>query len=149
VKDPAVADSTCLIALERIDSLEILPALFDPVLIPPEVQREFGAVRPWLKVETPGNVALVNSLKLLVDGGEAEAIALASQREVQVILDDRQARSVARGLSLRVVGTLGCALKAKRAGLIASVSVLIENLERHGFYLSAGLRIETLRLAGE
>ena len=46
MKDPVVADSTCLIALERIDSLEVLPALFEPVLIPPGVDREFGVVPP-------------------------------------------------------------------------------------------------------
>jgi predicted nucleic acid-binding protein len=149
VKEPVVADSTCLIALERIDALEILPILFEPVFIPPEVDREFGMAHPWLKVETPVNVALVSSLKLLVDEGEAEAIALANQRGIRVILDDRQARLVATRLEVRVIGTLGCAIKAKQAGAIASVRPLIEKLETHGFYLSAGLKSEALRLAGE
>lgn len=149
MKEPVVADSTCLIALERIDALEILPILFEPVLIPPEVDREFGVAHPWLKVETPANAALVSSLKLLVDEGEAEAIALANQRGIRVILDDRQARLVATQLKVRVIGTLGCALKAKQAGAIASVRPLIEKLETHRFYLSASLKSEALRLAGE
>jgi predicted nucleic acid-binding protein len=149
VKDPVVADSTCLIALERIGFLEILPALLEPVLVPPEVDREFGVTFSWLKIETPANLALVGSLKLLVDNGEAEAIALASGRGIPVILDDRQARSVAVGLKLRVVGTLGCALRAKQIGAIMAVGPLIEKLESHGFYLGAALKSETLRLAGE
>jgi len=149
VRDPVVADSTCLIALERIGSLEILPALFERVLIPPEVDREFGAARPWLKVEAPANAALVSSLKLLVDNGEAEVIALASERRIRAILDDRQARSVAMDLNLQVIGTLGCALKAKQAGAITSVRSLIERLETEGFYLAAALKSEALRLAGE
>jgi uncharacterized protein len=149
VKDRVVVDSTCLIALERIDSLEILPALFEQVLIPPAVGREFGAPRPWLTVETPTNAALVGSLKLLVDDGEAEAIALASERGVPIILDDRQARSVATRLNLRVIGTLGCALRAKQAGVISAVRPLTEKLESHGFYLSEALKSESLRLAGE
>ena len=149
MSDPVVADSTCLIALERIDFLEILPAVFQRVLIPPEVDREFGVSRPWLAVEMPTNVALVNSLKMLVDDGEAEAIALANQRSATVILDDRRARSVAGRLNMRVIGTLGCALKAKQVGALASVTTLIERLETHGFYLSAALKSEALRLAGE
>ena len=125
------------------------PPLFDPILIPPEVNREFGVSHPWLKVETPANAALVNSLELLVDNGEAEAIALASQRSIRVILDDRQARAVAIRLKVRVMGTLGCALRAKQAGAIALVRPLIASLEMHGFYLSTALKNETLRLAGE
>jgi predicted nucleic acid-binding protein len=66
VKEPAVTDSTCLIGLERIGRLDILPSLFDPILIPPEVQREFGTPLPWLIVETPADQALVAALKLLV-----------------------------------------------------------------------------------
>lgn len=149
MKEPVVADSTCLISLERIGALKILPSLFEPIIIPPEVEREFGMALPWLKIETPANAALITSLKLLVDNGEAEAIALAKERENRVILDDRQARSVAVDLNLRVIGTLGCLLKAKQVGEIAVVKPLIEKLERVGFFLSASLKTEALRLAGE
>ena len=75
MKTPIVTDSACLIGLERIGRLDILPALFDPILIPPEVQREFGETRDWLQVRIPNNQALINALKLTVDDGEAEAIA--------------------------------------------------------------------------
>ena len=42
-----VADSTCLIALERISYLNVLPALFEPVLIPPAVDLPF--IKPVLQ----------------------------------------------------------------------------------------------------
>ena len=42
MKEPVVADSARLIALERIDQIGLLPALFETILIPPEVEREFG-----------------------------------------------------------------------------------------------------------
>ena len=80
MKEPVVADSTCLISLERIGRLDILPVLFEPILIPPEVQSEFGASIPWITMETPVDQALVDALKMLVDDGEAEAIALAHER---------------------------------------------------------------------
>lgn len=149
MKEPIVADSTCLIALERIDALEILPALFEPILIPPEVDCEFGVACPWLRVETPVNQALLNSLKLLIDDGEAAAIALASQQGSRIILDDRQARTVAQQLGVRIIGTVGCAIKAKHAGVIPALKPMVEELENQGFFLSPALKAESLRLAGE
>jgi len=66
VKEPVVTDSICLIDLERIGHLDLLPALFEPILVPPEVQHEFGTLLPWLTVETPTDHALVAALKMLV-----------------------------------------------------------------------------------
>jgi predicted nucleic acid-binding protein len=37
-----VSDSGPLIALERIEGLNLLPALFPSILIPPAVEREIG-----------------------------------------------------------------------------------------------------------
>ena len=82
MKEPAVTDSTCLIGLERIGHLDLLPALFEPVIAPPEVQKEFGVSFSWLQIEAPSDKALVAALKMLADDGEAEAIALASETRI-------------------------------------------------------------------
>ncbi len=37
---PVVADSTCLIGLERIDRMDLLPALFDPIYLGQELRDE-------------------------------------------------------------------------------------------------------------
>lgn len=149
MKEPVIVDSTCLIGLERIGRLDILPALFDPVVVPPEVAREFGASINWVKIEAPTKHELVSALKILLDAGEAEAIALASEHEYKIILDDKQARSVGKSLSLPVVGTVGILLLAKRNGIIPSVKPLIEALELNGFYFDGALKEEALRLANE
>jgi predicted nucleic acid-binding protein len=149
VKEPVVTDSTCLIGLERIERLDILPALFDPILIPPEVQREFGTPLPWLIVETPADQALVAALKLLVDDGEAEAIALAHEQGRRIILDDRRARSVARSLGVTIIGTVGVLVRAKHRGIITSLKALMSDLEAHEFYIGEGLKAEALRLVNE
>jgi uncharacterized protein len=149
VKEPVVTDSTCLIGLERIGHLDILPALFAPILIPPEVQREFGTLLPWLTVEIPADQALVAALRLLVDDGEAEAIALAHEQGRRIILDDRRARSVARGLGITILGTVGMLVRAKRLGIIPSLRALLSELEAHEFYIGEGLKSEALRLVNE
>ncbi|HYH85251.1 MAG TPA: DUF3368 domain-containing protein [Pyrinomonadaceae bacterium] len=130
MKEPVVVDSTCLIGLDRIRRLDILTALFDPITVPPEV-------------------ALVSALKLLLDDGEAEAVALANVRGDRIILDDRQARSVAAKLGLRVIGTVGVLLRAKRSGIISAIKPMLDDLELNGFHLSSELKKEALRLAGE
>ncbi len=80
MKEPAVSNSICLIALERIGQLNLLPALFEPISVPPKVREEFVVRLDWLRVEAPSNTALVAVLKALVDEGEAEAIALARDK---------------------------------------------------------------------
>ena len=58
MKEPIVTDSACLIGLERIDHLDLLTELFEPIVIPPEVDKEFGVTLPWLKIETPSDAQL-------------------------------------------------------------------------------------------
>ncbi|WP_293156299.1 hypothetical protein [Okeania sp. SIO2C9] len=57
--------------------IDLLPQMFSQVIIPPEVQKEFGIYFSWLIVKSTQNIGMVNSLKLVVDDGEAEAITLA------------------------------------------------------------------------
>jgi predicted nucleic acid-binding protein len=149
VKESVVIDSTCLIGLERIGQLELLPALFEPILIPPEVQREFGMSLSWLTVETPADQALVTALKMLADDGEAEAIALAHERGLRIILDDRRARSVGKRLGVTIIGTVGVLVRAKRSGLIPSLKTLLHELEACEFYIGEALKTEALRLVNE
>ncbi|HJP95741.1 MAG TPA: DUF3368 domain-containing protein [Candidatus Saccharimonadales bacterium] len=149
MKEPIITDSACLIGLERIGQLDLLPALFEPIMIPPEVDREFGITLAWLRIEVPSDTMMVATLKLLVDDGEAEAIALAGERGVRLILDDRQARLVAKNLGIPIIGTVGILAQAKRAGIITSLKPVLSELEAKGFYISNALKAEALRIVGE
>ncbi len=46
----AVTNSTVLIALERIDRINILKQSFRDIYIPPKVSQEFNLNLNWLKV---------------------------------------------------------------------------------------------------
>lgn len=144
-----VTDSTCLIGLERAGELRLLPALFDEIFIPPEVQSEFGVALPWLKVLAPKDEAMVEVLKESLDDGEAEAMALARELGCEIILDERKARAVAERLRLRCVGTGGLLLRAKQKGVIAAVRPVLDRLAANGFHASEELRERILKLAGE
>ncbi|MBI4556263.1 MAG: DUF3368 domain-containing protein [Candidatus Hydrogenedentes bacterium] len=147
----AVTDSACLIALERIERLELLPASFEEVLAPPEVLKEFGKVPTWIEVRGAAEREVVARLRHEYLGeGESAAIALATEIPgAAVILDERKARRVALKLDLIVMGTLGVLVRAKELGVIRTVRPLVDELRRVGFYLTEDLLREVFRRAEE
>ncbi len=150
MRSRAVANSACLIALGEIGKRDLLNGVFESVTAPPAVNAEVGRSIPWLQIRAPVDRALVLALETQLGDGEAEAIALAVELgDVEVILDDRKARGIARKMGLKVVGTLGLLVRAKRVGFIAAVKPLIDELEQAGFRMTADLRLQTLELAGE
>jgi predicted nucleic acid-binding protein len=144
-----VSDSACLIGLERVGRLDLLPAVFDELFAPPAVVREFGSQPAWLRVKAPRDLACVTALQLLAGDGEAEAIALAKEMNCELVLDDLRARRLAQKQGLRCVGLLGVLLRAKRTGRLPAVRPAIESLRRARFFISDSLIAEALRLAGE
>ena len=146
----AVTNSTCLIGLERIERLDILPQVFSTITIPTAVAAEVGIEADWLIVRTVQNLAVVATLKTQVDSGEAEAIATAMELgDVFVILDDRKARLLSLQLSLKVIGTVGMLLRAKRFGVIAEIKPLLTALNQVDFRISQALIQKALQIAGE
>lgn len=156
-----VADSSPLIALAIIQQLDLLPQLYQQVLIPPAVWEEVtikGVGLPgaqavsqvtWLTIQTP-ELGILEPLLILVDRGEAEAIALAQAiPNSTVLLDDAQARRVAERLTLRRIGTLGILRRAKKAGLITALQPYIQTLQANGIYIRRSLIEAVLQDVGE
>lgn len=154
-----VADAVPLIALARLGSLALFPALFHQALVTPQVlaecearhDRDEGAV-----VRTAiqsGNLRLQEPQKPLpgwgVGPGESSAIALALETGAGVLMDDRAGRHVARSLGLDVIGTAGLLVLAKRRGQISNVRGHLEFLVDSGYFLGPQVVAEVLRLAGE
>jgi predicted nucleic acid-binding protein len=60
-----VANSSCLIALDSIDQLELLRQLYQIVTIPEAVVHECGTPLPaWFRIEAVQNKSLVKTLRL-------------------------------------------------------------------------------------
>lgn len=150
MSEAVIVDSACLIGLERIGQLDILPQVFSPILIPPAVAGEVNLNMSWLTIETPNNQALIVTLKTQLDPGESEAIALAVERpETFIILDDLSAREFALQLNLKVIGTVGLLLRAKRQGVVLEIKPLLQALGDADFRISEALVRKALQLAGE
>lgn len=156
-----VADSGPLIALSRIGQLELLPQLFGRVQIPSAVWREVtqgaaegrsGAAEVraarWVDVVS-ADEAMVGSYALIVDEGEAAAIVVAKASDALLIIDDDRGRRLALRVGLRIKGTLGILVLAKRRGLLSQVRPLIDALPRCGVYVSQSLIDAVLRDVNE
>jgi predicted nucleic acid-binding protein len=157
-----VADSSPLIGLARIGQLDLLRRSGRKILVPPAVWDEVtlqgrgapGATEvrqaaAWLEIQAPDS-ASVAPLRLVVDRGEAEAIALAQGVESSLLLiDDAKARRVAQQLGLRLVGTVGLLRRAKKAGWISELRPQLEALQRNGIYIRQKLIDAVLQDVGE
>lgn len=137
-------------------------AIYSEVLVPPAVVAELVIPVPGLKpfhtasvaglrVVAPSNGALVAELRMSLDPGEAEAIALAMEVHASAILiDERAGRQAALRKGLTPIGVLGLLARAKHDRLVAAVAPLITRLEKElSFRVSASLREAVLRAAGE
>jgi len=160
----AVSNSSVLISLSTIGKLYLLHKRFPVgIIIPKAVWEEVveaGSGRPgsvevssakWVSVQEAADKSLVNLLRTELDQLEAEAVALAHEVKAKVVLlDERDARSAAGRLGIRVLGTVGILVWSKRAGLVASLRNELDLLGSKGkFRLSLQLRARALSEAGE
>lgn len=145
----AVTDSSPLIILWQTGRLELLNQVFDRVAIPPAVERE---VRPSLR-GLPSWIDQQAALPLLavdLGPGEREAIALALALNADyLIVDDLPARRLATRLGLRITGSAGLLVRARRLGLIDAVRPELDAMIASGLYMSRQVYLEVLGSVGE
>lgn len=127
-----VSNTSPLLYLHQLGSIDLLPALYGQVLVPASVVEELAAGRaaghdvpnvadlPWARVVSSPTLALL-ALATDLGKGEAEAIAIAHERRALLILDDGLARRHARVVGVTLTGTLGVLVRAKTAGHITRV----------------------------
>ena len=166
-----VTDASPLIVLAKLRRLKLLHDLYGVVLIGPVVKAETidagKAVRAqgveqievaleegWLQVVglTAEEHGLEQRLmtRSRLDRGEAESIALASARRLRLIVDDKEARSVASATGTGHVGTAGALLEGyiRRHLELEELNSALGDLSRV-LWLSPAVVVEILRLARE
>jgi predicted nucleic acid-binding protein len=136
-----ISDTSCLIALNNINSLNILKDLYNEVIITNEVKNEFGESLPnWINVVKVQDLQKKRELEEVLDAGEASSIALSLEIEDSIlIIDELKGRKIARSLNIKIIGTIGILILAHKKGLIKDLITVILKLVNSGFRLSDDL----------
>ena len=156
-----ISNSGPLIALAVVNRLDILPKLYQDIIVPQAVADEIRAggrqrraadivdVNPWIKViKIPAPLPV--ALQFLLGRGETEVMTLALADSMRLILiDDYRARRTVTALHLTATGTAGVLVRAKREGLVTAVTPLIQQMKANGYYISDQVLAEAQRRAGE
>ena len=143
-----VTATTALIVLGKQQRLDLLGACFERVLLPPAVYAEWLAgdaaiatvvgERDWLEVTTPDDRPLLTELRGLLDAGEAEAMMLAKQRGLPLLVDEKKGRNMARMMGIPVLGLVGVLLLAVQRQLLTTeaATAILQRARDDGFRLS-------------
>lgn len=141
-----IADTGPINYLILIGCIDLLPVLFEKVILPEPVQAELSApnapqpvckwiaaLPAWIEVrEAPAEHELDPALKG-IHAGELAAISLAMALKADLLLmDDRKGVILARSKGLRVTGTLGILELAALNGL-TDLALAIERLRETNF----------------
>ena len=155
MSDSWVVDASPVILLAKAGYLHLLDQS-SSLLVPEAVAQEIEAGRD----SDPARRALVAGwgirtsprhipeaiLEWGLGAGETSVLALVGEKPGRVaVLDDAAARKCALSLGIPLIGTLAIVLRAKKAGLIPSVSGVVAALVRSGLRLDE----RTLRTALE
>ncbi|MBN1116631.1 MAG: DUF3368 domain-containing protein [Bacteroidales bacterium] len=133
-----ISDTSCLIALSKIESLDLLKKLYHEIIITSDVFQEFGGLLPdWIIITEVKDKQKQKEIEERLDKGEASSIALALEIEnTTLIIDEIKGRKIAQSLNIDIIGTIGIILLADKKGLISDVTSLILRLVNKGFRLS-------------
>jgi len=161
--DTIVSNSSPLIHLFKVGSGPVLKKMFKKVIIGPAVFNETvilgkfkgfkdaflieSAVGDIISMVQPSDVMKKNMRRYEAMGlgpGEAEAIAIAKDKSLSVIIDETAARSIAGSEGVRYLGSLGILLMATRQGHMTKklAKSTCRQLISSGFRLTSAVLIE-------
>lgn len=138
-----ISDTSAITNLAAVQYLQLVPQLYNQVIVPEAVYRELADIDPpvpgtlevqdaaWLEVKQVLNGEVVERLQgeVRLDPGESEAIALALELNADLLLiDERRGRAEADRLGLKITGLLGILVEAKHKNLITAVKPILEAL---------------------
>ncbi|MEW6127050.1 MAG: DUF3368 domain-containing protein [Acidobacteriota bacterium] len=156
-----ISDTSPLQYLYQTNLLDLLPTLYQKVLIPQAVfdELEVGRIHninlpdvaqlSWIEIH---QVNISPQLIFAVDLGlgEREVLSLATQVSHSLaLLDDALARQHAKLLNIPFTGTLGVLLRAKKEGHLNLIAPVLNQLDNLRFRLDVKTHNAVLKIAGE
>jgi predicted nucleic acid-binding protein len=140
-----VVNASPIIVLFKSGLQQILPELFDTIVVPEQVIDEIRAgsdalskeilIYDWLDIE---KVALnENILEWNLGKGETAVISYAlKKKDFRAVIDDKAARKCAKTSSVKILGTGHLIVLGVKHGLIEDFDTVFKELKKSGFYIS-------------
>ncbi|MFT3742082.1 MAG: DUF3368 domain-containing protein [Gammaproteobacteria bacterium] len=157
-----ISDAGPLIAFGQLNFFPTLTQLLGTIIIPEAVAQECtrenfrpGAIAIQSAVQKeiiqvyPNPDMTEFSLSSSLGKGESTAIVLAIKLNAGLLVDEKLARKTATRFNVKIIGTAGVLLLAKKKGIIPAVSPIIQQLKNLGYRMADFLITEINKLAGE
>jgi uncharacterized protein len=156
-----ISDSSPIVSLAHLQKLNLLKELYTEIILPKTVYEEllhskiikvnFLQTHNYFFVKSALNIELVEKLNLLIDKGEAEAIALSIELKPELLLiDEFEGRKIAKQNNIPIKGVLDVLVIAKEKGLIENVKPHIDQLRNEIlFRIKDEIYFEILKQANE
>ena len=153
-----VSDTTTPIILGKLGRFDLLERLFSKIYIPKEVMREISKKSDGVceeieknelfEVKEIENMAFFSLLNGILDRGESEAIVLAKELKLILLIDEKKGRSIAKDMGLNIIGLLGILiLNVKKQNISKEEAVVIlEKIKELKFRVSRKLEDNYLKL---
>jgi predicted nucleic acid-binding protein len=139
-----VSDSTTLIILFDTKKIDLLGNLFEKIYIPRAVLKEINRKKT---VNLPDyfevcEVEPFEELKLILDEGESEAITLAVNKKLPLIIDEKKGRKIAKNYNVKIIGLIGILILNVQKGYLNKNEALsfLEYINDRGFRVSEKLK---------
>ncbi len=144
-----VSDTSPINYLLLIDQIDLLPHLFEKIIVPevvrdemldpnapPALQQWIANPPPWLIIRA---VPVIDATLSSLDLGEQAAITLAQTLSADLlIIDERLGRQIARERGISIIGTLGILDDAASQSLV-DLSDSITRLQKTNFRISRSI----------
>lgn len=154
-----MSDTSVISNFWQLGEIRILETLFTTLYIPRAVKNELNQLASkipfqnisWIIEHNPIDRDVVAQIEELLDKGESEAISLALEfPDSLLLIDEKAGREYAQLNGVKITGTLGILLSAKKEQLIPQIKPIVDRLDKElGFRIHPNLKKKVLTLANE
>ena len=141
-----ISDSTTLIVLFDLNRLDLLSNVFSTIIIPDAVHKEISVkssitLPTFMRVQEVHDSELLDTLNNVLDLGESEAIALALELTLPLIIDEKKGRKIAMREGMKIIGLLGIVYLNIKKGNISEKEAkdFLEDAVANGYRISTRL----------
>ena len=149
-----ISDSTTIITLLNINRLDVLKNIFSLVYIPKKVydeiviEEKITLNKNFFVVKEINDKNLYTLLTKSLDAGESEAIVLAKEMNLSLIIDEKKGRKIASNLGINIFGFVGLLVLNYKKEMLTKEDTLdiFYKAKEQGFRVSNNLENEFLKL---